>query len=180
MLIYRIVFDPETHFRFIKECIHIDRNLHHQFNYDGNRIPLPQWFIHQHNTRITSFNVLENFPNYIQSVVEKQSYSILKELQKWQLYKQRRCPSFIAELIRYTLLQRYTSKQVYKLLLEKFPLPSFSLLEKIERGGIESITPAKSLVEKGHLSQDHVWMVDEIYHKKEHNFIVKSMNFIKE
>ena len=28
ILIYRIVFDPETHFSSIKEYIHIDWNLH--------------------------------------------------------------------------------------------------------------------------------------------------------
>ena len=58
------------------------------------------------------------------------------------------------------------SKQAYKLLLEKFPLPSFSLLEKIQRGVIETITAAKSLLKKGYLSQDYVFMVDEMYLEK--------------
>ena len=32
ILIYRIVFDIETHFPSIKECIRIDRNLHVQLH----------------------------------------------------------------------------------------------------------------------------------------------------
>ena len=65
-----------------------------------------------------------------------------------------------------TLLLHYTSRQAYKLFLEKFPLPSFSLLEKIQSGGLGSITAVKSLLEKGHLSQDCVLLVDETYLQK--------------
>ena len=43
---------------------------------------------------------------------------------------------------------RYTSKQAYELLQEQFPSPSFSLSEKIQRGGVESIAAAKLLLEK--------------------------------
>ena len=109
--------------------------------------------------------MLENFPNYIQNVVEEQPYSIKKELQKRQ-YKQRGCLSFSAEQIRYALILRYMSKQANKLLLEKFLLSSFSLFEKIQRGGVDSITAAKSLLEKGHFSQDCVLMVDGMYLQK--------------
>ena len=137
-----------------------------KLQYDGNPIPLPQWFIHGHNAKLTRFSMLENFPNYMKNVVEEHPYTILKELQKRQHFKRRGRPSFSPEIIRYALLLRYTSKQAYKLLLEKFPLPSFSLLEKIQSGGVESISAAKSLREKGHLSQDCILMVDEMYIQK--------------
>ena len=79
----------------------------------------------------------------------------------------RSCLSFFAELICYALLLCYTSKQAYKLLLKKFPLPSFSsLLEKIKTGDVESIPDAKLLLLKGHLTQDCVLMVDEMYLQK--------------
>ena len=58
------------------------------------------------------------------------------------------------------------SKQAYKLLLEKFPWSSFSLLEKIQRVSVVSITAAKLLLEKGNLSQDCVLMLDEMYLQK--------------
>ena len=80
--------------------------------------------------------MLENFPTNIKNVVEEDPYSILNVLQKRQHYKPKNCPPFSADLIRYALLLRYTSRQAYKLLLEKIPLPSFSLLEKIQSGGV--------------------------------------------
>ena len=61
ILIYRIVFDPETHFPSIKEYICIDRNLHGQLLCNGNTITLP----HGH-AKLTRFSMLENFPYYIQ------------------------------------------------------------------------------------------------------------------
>ena len=82
ILIHRIVFDPEANFPFTKEYIYIDKNLHVQLQCDRNPIPLLQWFIHEHNAKLTRFNMLGNYPNYIQNVVEEQPYSILKELQK--------------------------------------------------------------------------------------------------
>ena len=50
----------------------------------------------------------------MQNVVEEQPYSILKELQKRQHYKQRGHQSFSAEQIRYVLQLCSTSKQAYK------------------------------------------------------------------
>ena len=94
----------------------------------------------------------------MQNVEEEHLYSILKELQKRHHYKQRGRPSFCTELKRYALLLRYTSKQPCK-------LPS--LLEKIQRGGVESINysskidPGKSI-----LSQEGVLMLDEMYLQK--------------
>lgn len=40
ILIYIIVFDPETPLQFIKECIRIDQNLHGQPQCDGTSILL--------------------------------------------------------------------------------------------------------------------------------------------
>ena len=71
ILIYRIVFDIETHFPSIKECIHV------QLQCNGNPIPLPQWFIHGNNAKLTKFSMLENFPTNIKNVVEEDPYSTL-------------------------------------------------------------------------------------------------------
>ena len=98
--------------------------------------------------------------------MEEDPYSILNELQKRQHYKPKGRPPFSTDLIHDALLQRYTSRQAYKLLLEKFPLPSFSLLEKIQSGGVGSITAVKAPLKKGHLSQDCVSLVDETYLQK--------------
>ena len=69
-------------------------------------------------------------------------------------------------MIRYALLLRYTSFQAYKLLLERFPLPSMSLLKKIQQGGIDVVKAIKCLREKGKMSEDIILMADEMYVQK--------------
>ena len=69
-------------------------------------------------------------------------------------------------MIRYALLLRYTSLQSYKLLLEKFPLPSISLLDKLQQGDVDAFKPVKILREKGEISDDVILMDDEMYLQK--------------
>ena len=54
---------------------------------------------HGLNTKLTRLDMVEQFLNNIQNVVEEQLYSILKELHKIQHYEERGRPSFFAELI---------------------------------------------------------------------------------
>ena len=70
------------------------------------------------------------------------SNSILDQIKERQHYKPK------GELLRYALHLRYTSLQAFKLLLEKFPLPSISLLNKIQHGGVDSTKAIKLLREK--------------------------------
>ena len=65
-------------------------------------------------------------------------------------------------MIRFVLDLRHTSLQAYKLLLEKFPLPSISLLNKIQEGGIDSLKALKVLREEDQISTDLILMVDEM------------------
>ena len=51
-------------------------------------------------------------------------------------------------MIRLALHLRYTSFKAYKLLLEKCPLPSVSLLNKIQEGGVDA-SKAVRLLEGG-------------------------------
>ena len=46
-------------------------------------------------------------------------------------------------------MQRYTSRQTYELLLHEFPLPSFSYLKNLAKGGIEPIKGLKLLLQEG-------------------------------
>jgi hypothetical protein len=50
--------------------------------------------------------------------------------------------------------------------LEKFPLPSISLLRRIEQGGIDSFKSLKLLRERGKISEDSILMIDEMYIQK--------------
>ena len=64
----------------------------------------------------------------------------------------------------------YTSFQAYKLLLEEFPMPSLSLLEKISKGGVDPVKSDKLLLAKGRISEDVILMIDEIYLQKSEEY----------
>ena len=50
-------------------------------------------------------------------------------------------------MIRFALHLRYTSLQAYKVMLEKLPLPSISLLNTIQQGGVDALKALKLLLE---------------------------------
>ena len=69
-------------------------------------------------------------------------------------------------MLRFALHLRYTSAQAYRLLLVKFPLPTFSILNKIQRGGVDAVKVIKLLREKGEISEDVILIVDEMFLQK--------------
>ena len=77
-----------------------------------------------------------------------------EKLKKNQVYS--------SEIIQYALLLRYTSLQSYKLLLDEFPLPSISLLNKIKEGNIDALKAAKLLLESSSISKYIVILFDEM------------------
>ena len=106
------------------------------------------------------------FLNNSITLVKNDSYEILEELQKRRYYKPKGRPPYSAAIIRYALLLRYTSLQAYKLLLQRFQLPSISLLNKLQAGGTDTIKSFKFLLEKGEISRDIIIMFDEMYLQK--------------
>ena len=105
-------------------------------------------------------SALENFPAYIRN---KANVSFLDELCDRRYYKPQGCPAFSAELVRFALLLNYTSPQAYRMLLEEFPLPSVSMLKKLQAGGIDALKAAKLLRESGAISDDVMLIFDEMY-----------------
>ena len=170
IVFYRLVFDPETDFPSIHECIKIDSDLHVQLIYNGNQLPLPKWLVIGLNAKLSRFSMLENLPAYIKTTVADHPSTILDELQKRQFYQSNGRPPYSSQLIRYALLLRYTSPQCYRMLLEKLPLPSLSTLSKIQQGGVDSMRAAKRLLEEGKISSEVVLMADEMYLRQETKF----------
>ena len=130
-LFYNLVFDEETKFPKILESIKVDSNLHVQLQYNGIPVPLPQWFVKGHNAQLKKVSTLNNLPAHIQNVVFDNCNELLDELNKRQFLKPKGRPPYSVGMIRYGLHLRHISFQAYKQLLEKFPLPSISLLNKI-------------------------------------------------
>ena len=85
----------------------------------GNPVPLPKWFRKGSVCKLTSASMLVKFVSYMHEVAEKVSKSMLPELYKLSLYKPQGHPIYSYEIIRFSLMHRYTSKQAYTLLLEE-------------------------------------------------------------
>ena len=143
----------------VTDCVRVDRDLHVKLFYKGSPLPLPQWFRHGRDCRLTRKSMMQNLPNYIRLEGE-QTFSILEELK----FKKKRI--FSSNVIRYSLLLRYTSLQTYRLLMKEFPFPSLSLLKKITEGQLDAVKCAKSLKSQGVISEDVVLMFDEMYLQK--------------
>ena len=133
-LFYNLVFDKETKFPKILESIKVGSDLHVQLQYNGIPVPLPKWFVQGHNARLKKVSMLENLPAQIRNVVFDNYNELLDEQNKRQFLKPKGRPPYSVEMIRYGLHLRHKSFQVHKQLLEKFPLPSISLLNKIQQG----------------------------------------------
>ena len=95
------------------------------------------------------------------------SRSLLNEMLDISNYQAKGRPPYSSAMIRFALHLRYTSLQSYKLLLEKFPLPSISTLHRIQAGSVDSLKAAKKLREKGHISSDVILVVDEMFLQKD-------------
>ncbi|XP_065651124.1 uncharacterized protein LOC136079317 [Hydra vulgaris] len=146
----------------VTECIRVNNEMHVEFFYRGSPLPLPQWFCQGRDCRLSCKSMLHNFPTYIKSQAEQFS-SVLTELQQIKYMKKPICS---ANIIRYSLILRYTSMQSYQLLREELPLPSLSLLKKITSGNIDALSCAKRLKLEGKISQDICLIFDEMYLQK--------------
>ena len=69
-------------------------------------------------------------------------------------------------MIRYALHLRYTSLQADRLLLEKSPMLSLSLLNNVQQGGDDVLKAFKNTLWKGYFSRDCILMIDEMYLQK--------------
>lgn len=163
---YRLHFDECSQFPSVLESIRIDNDLHVQLQYNGIPLPLPPWFVNGRNALLNKRSMLLNFPAYIRTNATENQQLLLDELKQRELYKPKGRPPFSASMIRFALHLRHTSLQAYKLLLEKFPMPSLSLLTKIQQGGVDSLKALQMLRDKGEISNDLIMMVDEMYLQK--------------
>ena len=95
--------------------------------------------------------MLKNFQSYLESQTE--NLSIFDDFRKRHVKKNQ---VYSTEIIQYALRLHYISLQSYKLLLDKFPLPSLSLLNKIKDGDLDALKAAKLLLENSSTSKDIV------------------------
>ena len=149
---YNLIFGELDGFPTVCEAIQIDNQLHVSLRHYNNPVPLPAWFTTGRSARLTSKAMLENFPNYLQNLNKNDENDLIQELQKRQHYKPKGRPPYSSKMIKFSLLIRYTSTQAYKILLQKLPFPSLSLLAKLKSESMDVINAAKMLKDKGAIS----------------------------
>ena len=173
VVFYNISFDYVTSVPMVFESIVVDEKLHVNLSYKGNHIPLPEWF-RRNRFRLDSFGALENLPSHIRTKANEAN-SVLEELNEIKHFKPQGRPVYSASTIRWALLLRHTSPQAYRMLLEKLPLPSFALLQKIKHGGLDAIKAVQRLLKQQSVSKDCVLLVDEMYLQKALQYATGSM-----
>ena len=152
----------------ITETITVHKFFHVKLFFNSSLVPLPELFRKGSDCRLKRKSMLENFPNYIRNFQETKNIpsDILNELQEIRFKNPVDRSKYSVHLLRYALLLRYTSTQACKLLLEQFPLPSLSLLKKLNKGGMGPIKAVKVLLDQGKIGENVVLLLDEIYLQK--------------
>ena len=139
---------------------------HVKLFFKGCPVPLPQWFRQGTDCCLTRKSMLENFPVYLRTYADNHS-SIFEELIQYRFTKK---PIYSANIIRNNLLLRYTSIQSYEVLLQDFPLPSLSLLQKISSSSIDAVKCTNALRIEGKISRDVCMIFYEMYLQKSQEY----------
>lgn len=150
----------------VNELIQIDNDLHVKLFYQGSPVPLPPWFRQGTFCKLKSVSMLHNLPSYIRNQAEEMGNNILSEMKSIQYIKPKGRPAYSPEIIRFALIQRYTSRQAYNLLCNELPLPSISLLQKLTKGGIDPIKSLKRLLQEEKVDPHCILIIDEMYLQK--------------
>ena len=164
VVMYNLQFDYVTSIPVVFESIVVDEKLHVSLSYKGDHVPLPPWF-RDNRCKLDRFSILENLPSYIRAKANETN-DILEELNAIKHLQPQGRPPYSARVIRWALLLRHTSPQAYRLFLEKFPAPSFALLKRIQRGGLDAIKAITLLFQKDAISKDCVLLIDEMILQK--------------
>ena len=134
VLFYRI-FCEEGDITPYMKSIEVNQHLHVKLYHKGRKVPLPGWFNIMNRCKMTSVGMLQNFISHMHhNIAADWPHHILAEIQKNIYFKPQGRSPYSPELLRFALMQRYTSSQAYTMLLEEFPLPSLSLFKKLASG----------------------------------------------
>ena len=146
ILYYRIFYETNPNIPY-KYPIQMDSSsLHVKLQHKGSPIPLHEWF-KRNKYKMNSVSRLVHFVSYINNYVEMNRTTVLNEMNTIRYIKPKARKPYSSETLRFSLMQRYTSRQSYVLLQHDFPLPSLSVLKNLPSGGIEPIKAIQLLRE---------------------------------
>ena len=75
-------------------------------------IPLPRWF-KQNQYLLKNISILEKLASYMRIFVAEKTNTILDEIHSIKCYKPKGRKPYSSEVLCFSLLQHYASKQVY-------------------------------------------------------------------
>ena len=102
---------------------------------------------------------LENFSAYIRNNTTDNYNGLPNELKQKNFHKPHGRQPYSASMIWYALHLRYTSLQMSRLLLEKFPIVSLPILDKIQQADVDALKALMLVHEKGSFSCDCILMM---------------------
>ena len=151
------------------KTISIDADLHVKLHFNSNPVPLPSWF-RDRRCKLTRLSMLDNLSSHIDNTVEELGSDVLLELQRLRYYKPCGRPQYSNNILKFALMQRYTSRQAYEMLLDELPLPSLSFLKTLAKGGIEPVEALKVMLEEDKVSCDCALLIDEMILQKDSQY----------
>ena len=144
----------------VTECIIVDSHLHVRLFFRGSYL-LFHFLLGSEKVGVQNWLATKLVKSLRKETEE--SNKILYELLKLRYLKR---PIYSANLLRFSLMSRYTSIPAYKLMAKEFNLPCVSTLQKMVSGKLDVSAVAKALKESGSISTDVIVIFDEIYLQK--------------
>ena len=146
----------------IKECIHIDSDLHVQLSYEGVPLPLPAYICKQ-SGKLHSLDLLTNLPSYCRNATCSYDVGVIKKLVNVSYYSPKGGPKYSSDVLKFALMLRYTSHSAYQFLSNFLPLPSEPLLRKLKSRSVITSDALCLLRDNGLIGNDIVLLLDEMY-----------------
>ena len=147
----------------VKECITIYTDFQVKLTYEGSPIPLPSYNLNSTDHKLTHLDALEKLPNYCRNFDSKFDIDVIKELIHLRYFSPRGRPKYSSQVLRFSLMLRYTSNSAYNLLKKYIPLPSYSLLRKLKSPSIDNCQALKFLRDSNSIGNDIAILLDEMH-----------------
>ena len=147
----------------VKECITIYIDFRVQLSYEGSPIPLPNYIQESTGHKLIHLDALENLPNYCRNFHSKFDVDVIKELLKLCYFSPCGRPKYSSQVLRFSLILRYTSNSAYSFLKKYIPLPSNSLLRKLKSPSIGNCQALQALRDSNCIGNDIVILLDEMH-----------------
>ena len=81
----------------------------------------------------------------------------------WKKYAIRNNPQYTSDILRFSLILRYTSIQSDHLMQNEFKLPSLSVFSKLKSGEIDNTKALIALKSKGSISEDVIILFYDMF-----------------